>query len=264
MADDTDYEFSVESDTTQAFGPVFKENLDITRIIFDFSCWLSDVDDATSEPISAVIYPIIGLESNTTFPPYQVDYPLNLNTVSPALTDDYPLTVQSVSITHSATEIEVRLSAGTPGLTYVVSVVASAATTKRRKQVDCLVTVEPPLNPNLLSQASPDISDMSPPITISGGDTTLPMGFNGRLYIENQSNAPITITLPVTPVEGQRVAPVDLLGNAQTYPITFIGAAGDNIYSSVSFTSDVNYDDLIFEYVGDHWIILSSRYSFLA
>jgi hypothetical protein len=100
-------------------------------------------------------------------------------------------------------------------------------------------------------------------LTISG-DYTLPLGFAGRIYVENGSSAPLTITLPVTPTEGQRIAPVDINGNAATYPITYAGAVGDNIYASPTFVSDVNYDDLIFEWVGDHWIVLASRYTFLA
>jgi hypothetical protein len=262
MAADPDYTFYVESDTMDPFGPVFKENLDITRLVYDFTCWLAEEDEGTSEPISAVSYPIVGVESNLGRD-WQVDYPLGSNATPTPISDDYPLSIQSVAIASSATEIEVRVSAGTPGITYVVSVIASSATTKRRKQVDTLVTIEEPLNPNLLAQSAPDITDVSPPLTISG-DYTLPLGFAGRIYVENEASLPITITLPVTPTEGQRLAPVDILGNAATYPITYAAATGDTVYTAPSFVSDVNYDDLIFEWVGDHWIVLASRYTFLA
>lgn len=259
---DTDYEFFVESDTTQPFGPISKENLDITRLNFDFTCWLEDQEDATTEPISAVIYPVIGVESNLG-KVWQADYPLDgAPGPPPPISDDFPLTVQSVEISEGAKEVNVRVSAGTPGLTYIVSVVVSSATTKRRKQVDALVYVEDPLNPNLVALAAPDITDVSPPLTISGS-YVLPLGFAGRIYIENSSGAPITLTLPPTPTEYQRVAPVDINGNAATYPVTVVGATGDLIYGGSSFVMDMNYDDLIFEYDGSHWIILASKYGFL-
>lgn len=261
MADENDYVFYVDSGTTQPFGPVSKENLDITRLVFDFTCWLVDADDGTTEPISSVGFPAIGLASQAGYPPWQVDYPFSDNTTPVVIEDTYPLTIQSVTIAAGATEVEVLVSAGTPGVEYVVSVVASAATTRRRKQVDCLVSVEAPLNPDLLAASTPDPTAGAP--LIVSGDTTLPLGFDGRVYVENGSSAPITITLPITPNQAQRVAPVDINGNANTYPITYAGAPGDNIYSSPTFVSDVNFDDLIFEWTGDHWIVLSSRYTFL-
>jgi len=259
---DPDYEFVVEPDTTEPFGPVTKENMDVTMLVFDFSCWLENADDATSEPISAVIYPMVGLADTSSIGSFRIDYPVDCPETRTLPPDDYPLTVQSVEITDSATEVNVRVSAGTPGLTYVVSVIVSSASTKRRKQVDALVNVEQPLNPNLLSIATPDPVDAQPPLTISGS-YALPMGFVGRIYIENSSGAPISLTLPPTPKEFDRVAPVDINGNAATYPVTVVPSTGDLIYTQPNFVMDVNFDDLIFEYDGQHWIILASRFGFL-
>lgn len=256
-----DYKFDILADTLEPFGPVHKENLDIIRLLFDFHCWLED-DGDLAEPIAAVSYPVIGVEPKTPIPPWQNDYPLdNSSVTAPPAEDTYPLSVMSVAISTDASRVEVRLQAGTPGLTYVISVIGSSATTKRRKQVDCFIYVEPPINPSLVSLAAPDITDITPPLIVSG-TTTLPLGFEGRIYIENSSGAPFTITLPVTPQQAQRVAPVDILGNAHIYPITFAGAPGDTIYSSPTYVMNANYDDIIFEWVGDHWIVLNNYYSF--
>jgi hypothetical protein len=252
-----DYRFDIFPNTTQPFGPVAKENLDITRLIFDYTCWLND-----GEHISSVSQPVVALEGKIPVPPWQNDYPLdNTSVTEPPEEDEYPLTIQSSAITTTATHVEVRISAGTPGLNYVVTVIATSSISNRRKQVDCLVTIERPLNENMMAEATPDTDEN---VIIVGDDATLPMDFTGRVYIENGSGHPITITLPITPKQLQRVAPVDISGNANVYPITFAGAPGDLIYSSPTFTTAVYADDLIFEWVGTHWIILASRYSFLA
>lgn len=256
---DPDYEFAVQPDTTEPFGPVTKENLDIILLVFDFSCWLENPDDQTSEPIGVASWPVIGINPSLPSGSWQVDYPPG-STPAPPTSDDYPLTVQSVELTDDATEISVRLAAGTPGMTYVVSVFASAAATKRRKQVDCLLSIERSINPSLVAEIPPPTSIPGPP-TVIGGDTTLPVGFDGRVYIE--AAGPVTLTLPATPNVYQRVAPVDINGTAGTYPITVAGAAGDLIYTSPTFVMDIAHDDLIFEFDGDHWIVLASRYGFL-
>jgi hypothetical protein len=252
-----DYFFSVMPYTVQPFGPVTKENLDVTLLIFDFSCWLNE-----GETIGALAQPAVKLEGAVPVPPWQNDYPLDDTSVTQPPPDTYPLMIQSAAIALSATQVQVRVSAGTPGLNYVVSVVAtSSAAQPRRKQVDCLVKIEVPLNPDMVSASAPDITATQP--IIVNGSQTIPMGYNGRVYINNTSGAPITVTLPITPTQLQRVAPVDIGGNAATYPITYSGAPGDLIYTVASFVSDISYDDLIFEWTGAHWIILASRYAFL-
>jgi hypothetical protein len=252
-----DYFFSVMSYTVQPFGPITKENLDVTLLTFDFTCWLN-----TGESIGGISQPQIKLEGKVPIPPWQNDYPLDNTSVTQPPGDFYPLTVQSAAIAFSASQVQVRVSAGTPGLNYVVSVVAtSSATQPRRKQVDCLVTIEMPLNPNMVSASAPDMTAVQPIIVNSS--QTLPMGYNGRVYVENTSGAPITVTLPIAPTQLQRVAPVDIYGNAGQYPITYAAAPGDGIYGQPNFISDIAYDDLIFEWVGNDWIILSSKYSFI-
>jgi hypothetical protein len=252
-----DYFFSVMPNTVQPFGPITKENLDVTLLVFDFTCWLN-----TGEAIGAISQPQIRLEGKVPIPPWQNDYPLDNTTVTQPPADTYPLMIQSAAIALSASQVQVRVSAGTPGLNYVVSVIAtSSAPQPRRKQVDCLVTIEVPLNPNMVSASAPDISAVQP--IIVNGSQTLPMGYNGRVYVQNTSGAPITVTLPVAATQLQRVAPVDINGNAGEFPITYAAASGDMIYGSPTFASDINYDDLIFEWTGAHWIVLASRYAFL-
>jgi hypothetical protein len=252
-----DYFFSVFPNTSLPFGPITKENLDVTLLTFDFTCWLN-----TGETIGALAQPAIKLEGAVPIPPWQNDYPLDNTSVTRPPADTYPLMIQSAAIASTATQVQVRVSAGTPGLNYVVSVVVtSSAAQPRRKQVDCLVTIEVPLNPNMVSASAPDITATQP--IIVNNSQTLPMGYSGRVYVQNTSGAPITVTLPITPTQLQRIAPVDITGNAGTYPITYAGAAGNLVYTGPSFTTDINFDDLIFEWTGAHWIVLASRYAFL-
>ena len=175
-----DYFFSVMSYTVQPFGPITKENLDVTLLIFDFSCWLN-----AGETIGSIAQPAIKLEGAVPVPPWQNDYPLDDTSVTKPPADTYPLMIQSAAITTTATQVQVRVSAGTPGLNYVVSVVATSSepTQPRRKQVDCLVTIEVPLNPDMVSASAPDITAVSP--IIVNGSQTLPLGFSGRVYVQN-------------------------------------------------------------------------------
>ena len=251
MADGNDYRFDVFPNTTQPFGPVFKENMDIVRLVIDFTCWLEG-----GEVIYAVSTPAIAIEGSPT-PPWQNDYPLDNTSVTVVPVDAYPLTVQSVYFTLNGAQVEIRLAAGTPGINYVVSVVATSSepVRQRRKQVDVLVTIEQPLNSDLVQVASPDPTAVMPIIVT--GNTNLPLDYNGQVYIQNTSGGPITITLPVAPTQLQRVAPVDILGNASLFPVTIAGALpADKIYTSPTYVIDVDYDDLIFEWEGDHWITI--------
>jgi hypothetical protein len=252
-----DYFFTVFPNTSLPFGPITKENLDVTLLTFDFTCWLN-----SGEAIGSISFPQVKLEGAVPIPPWQNDYPLDNTSVTQPPTDIYPLVVQSAAIALNAAQIQVRVSAGTPGLNYVVSVVGTSnAPYPRRKQVDCVVTIEVPLNPNMVSASAPDVTAVEP--IIVNGSQTLPLGYSGRVYVENTSGAPITVTLPIAPTQLQRVAPVDISGNAGIYPITYAAAPGDNIHGFPTFVSDINYDDLIFEWVGNHWIALMSRYGMM-
>jgi hypothetical protein len=188
-----DYFFSVFSNTSLPFGPVTKENLDITCLVFDFSCWLG-----TGEMLGSVAQPVIALEGVPLIPPWQSDYPID-DTPSAPPVDTYPLT--SLSVTMSSTQVQVRVSAGTPGLSYVVSVLASAgAASARRKQVDCFVTIEQPLNSSLV--AAGDVPAVDPGDVVilvpSSGDTVAPGNAN-YVYINNSAVlAVLTIQLPST------------------------------------------------------------------
>jgi hypothetical protein len=125
---------------------VRKKNLDVTLLIFDFTCWLN-----SGETISTISMPSVHVEAAAPVPPWQNDYPLD-NTSAYPPSDTYTLTIQSSTIASSSTQIQILVAAGTPGLSYVVSAVAtSSATQSRHKQIDCIVTIEMPLNFELLS-----------------------------------------------------------------------------------------------------------------
>lgn len=255
-----DWFFTVMADDTQAYGPATKENMDIIRLVFDFSCWLEP-----NEGIGSITFPVILAEPKLPVPPWQNDYPLDNTSVAYPLDDIYPLAVASEAITGLSSKVEVRVGAGTPGMTYVVSTIVTAATTGRRKQVDCLVTIELPLNPNLVGNMDVDPDALTPPLVL-GGDATIPVGYMGRVYVENGTGAPIRIFLPAAPQVLQRIEPVDILGTfSPATPCHYQGAPGNLIDGLAEFVSDIPFDDLIFEWTGGArgWIALMSRYSML-
>ena len=253
-----DWYFTVMADDTQAYGPATKENLDIIRLVFDFSCWLDN------EGIGATTYPQIMISPVLPVPPWQNDYPLDNTSVTNPVTDDpYPLTVIAEAVTGLSSKLEIRVGAGTPGATYVVSAMVRGSNTMRRKQVDCLVTVEIPLNPSLVGEVDITPEDLSAPLVI-GGSATIPVNYHGRVYVENGTGFPITITLPASPYVLQRIEPVDILGTFGTAPCTYVGAPANLIDGQVTFVTDTPHDDLIFEWTGSQWIVLCTRYGMIA
>lgn len=240
-----DYRFDIFPNTTQPFGPVVKENLDITLLIFDFTCWLNE-----GETISWVPQPVVALEGNTLVPPWQNDYPLDNTSVTGPPNDDYPLVVLSTAITNGSTGLEVRISAGTPGLNYVVSVIVNSTVSERRKQVDCLVTVDQLINSNVISQSTPGSIEN---IIVIGGNTTIPIGFIGFALVENNTSAPITVTMPVDHPSGKRITVKDAIGNAGTYPITISGG-GTNIEGVSTLVLSYNYSWADLLSTGTSWV----------
>jgi hypothetical protein len=113
----------------------------------------------------------------------------------------------------------------------------------RRIQVDVLVTVQVPLNESMVS-----VIDVDPEVQIGeplvlGGSATIPVNFNGRVYVENGTGVPITITLPASPFVLQRIAPVDILGTFGTAPCTYAGAPANLIDGQATFVTDTPHDD---------------------
>jgi hypothetical protein len=144
-----DYTFLVPvPETTAPFGPVSKENYDLTEINIDYTNWLEP-----GETISFSMPPVA--VAATPQVPWQQDYPLDaaISACAGTVTDTYPLTVISTSV--ESTIAQALLQAGTPGLTYAVSFVATASISERRKQVDVLVFVGSLVNPLAVGAAGP-------------------------------------------------------------------------------------------------------------
>ena len=91
------------------------------------------------------------------------------------------------------------------------------------------------------------------PMMVVSATTALPAGYRGFVRVENGTNAPITITLPASPVASQAITLKDTYGNAATYPITITGD-GPAIEGAATLVMAFNYGwvDLIF--TGSQWV----------
>ena len=262
---DKDYNFKVFADTLDPLGPVEKENLDVIRLIYDWSCWCD-----TGEHLAQIDFPTIqALPPGASPTNWRQDYPPDTASDTPP-TDDYPLRILSEAITTAitgspATTVEIKVIAGTPGLSYVMSYVVTSNTSRRRKQIDTVVTIQQPLNTLMVGPGDLD-PDTLPPIVVTGG-VALPMGFDGLVILTNNaSTTDIVITLPPNPEMGQRVKFIDALGTDQAFPVTF-RADGDAIMDgdgTTNFVSTINYDVLEWTWTGSNWHLDAQRFNFLA
>lgn len=252
-----DYDFTVFPSDLEPYGVVGKENLDIIRLTYDFSCYLE-----TGETVQSIEFPTIKSVSVDVAQNWRQDFPVEC--VTPEVLEDiYPLIVVSEAITNAGHSVEIRVNAGTPLFTYVLSFIAVASVTRRRKQVDTLITIEQPVNSAMLGpgQINPDIV---PPLVIT--DTTaLPMGFDGLVILQNANNSGIVVTLPPNPQLGQMLEFIDAYGKDGAYPVTFRGDGdvpidGDG---SLAFVSSISYDCLRWKWVGANWHLMATRFDFL-
>jgi hypothetical protein len=259
---DKDYKFTVLADNLEPYGPVGKENLDVIRLVFDFSCWVD-----TNENLGQIDFPTISLlPPSSASANWRQDYPPDDTTTDSAPPDDtYPLKVVSEAITGTpGTTVEIKVNAGTPDLSYVVSFVVVGSSTRRRKQVDTIVNIEHPVNPLMVGPGDLD-PDVVPPIIITG-TTALPMGFDGWVFLSNTGNTDsIVITMPPNPILGQMLGFIDTLGKDEAHPVTFRGDGdvpidGDG---SLAFVSSISFDVLRFSWGGANWHVESMRYGFL-
>ena len=261
-----EYYFAVNTDDDKGipFGPVNKDNMDISRLIIDFACWLDP-----SESITLLEHLLIKAEPPALIPPWQANYPLDETSAIVYPVDTYPLTFYRNNIIHEGKAVVLDMAAGTPGLTYVVSFVAQAGVSLRKREVDTLLTIDRPFNP-LMVALGESIPTYEYPLFITMS-TALPLGFAGRVYINNLQSAPITVTLPPSPLLGDVVSILDYGETATPYPVTFIGAFGSEAFSipSVSldpcgpaefFVSNISGDDLTFEWTGAYWAIGTNLY----
>jgi hypothetical protein len=257
-----DYRFTVFPDDLTPYGPIGKENLDVIRMTYDFSCYLE-----TDEVVQEVQFPTIAVAPSTTpvnqnwRTDYRPDCPPPAATEIPP--DTYPLKVVSEAIADAGKSIQVKVNAGTPGLTYVLGFVTVGGTTLRRKQVDTLIWIDQPLNPMMIGPG--DLNpDVVPPVIISDS-TALPMGFDGVVILQNATTSNIVITLPPNPILGQMVEFIDAYGTDGTYPVTFRGDGDVPIDGDgrLVFVSSINYDCLRWKWTGANWHLMATRFDFL-
>lgn len=261
MAVEKDYKFTVFSDTLDPLGPVGKENMDVIRLQFDFYAYLD-----AGETIQIVEFPTISLAPAAAEQRlWNQDYPVGNDLTPVVLADTYPLSIVSEAITNMGLQVDIRLNAGTPDMTYVVSFVIVGNTTRRRKQVDTFIAIEHPVNALMVGPGQLD-PDILPPIVVSGS-VALPMGFAGLVILENSgNNTSIVLTLPPNPALGQLIDFIDALGKDGLYPVTFRGdgdAPVDGDLSSI-FVSNLAYDALRFIWMGTNWHLESQRFGFLS
>lgn len=258
-----EYYFSVDVDDDKGvpFGPVNKDNMDVSRLIVDFSCWLDP-----SESITELAHLMILAEPPASVPPWRSNYPLDETTIVTVPVDAYPLAFVRNQVIHSGKAVALDMGGGTPGLTYVVSFVATAGVSRRRREVDILLVIDQPLNPGMVA-LSPGVTPVYVYPLVINMTTALPFGLNGRVYIDNTTGAPITVTLPPSPLMGDVVCFLDIGFTNGTYPVTFIGAFGsENILHPSGITEFVSTfagDDLCFEWTGTFWAVASKHYGFL-
>jgi hypothetical protein len=114
------------------------------------------------------------------------------------------------------------------------------------------------IRPDIYGAAMPDAwtivapaSSSSVPIQVAM-TTVLPAGSAGDVSIANVAAAPITITLPPSPMVGQVLKFKDVAGNAGTYPITIVPAAG-TIDGSASYQIVSDYSSIELYWMGSQW-----------
>jgi hypothetical protein len=94
-------------------------------------------------------------------------------------------------------------------------------------------------------------SSPAAPIAIPGSGA-LPVGSAGDVSIANITAAPITITLPPSPTLGQALKFKDTAGNAGTYTITLVPAAG-TIDGNTNYQLMSNYMSVELYWMGTQW-----------
>ena len=92
----------------------------------------------------------------------------------------------------------------------------------------------------------------TPTMVTVNSTTTLTTGFRGFVRAENNTSAPITITLPASPTAGQTVTIKDMLGNAGNWAITVAGN-GQTIEGMATLVISFNYGWLDLIYTGVQW-----------
>jgi hypothetical protein len=250
-----EYYFAITTDDDKGvpFGPVNKDNLDVARLIIDFSCWLD-----TNESITEISYMAIRANSMASSSiSWRANYPINCADYSTSVptVDSYPLIFVDHSVIHEGRAVVVDVAAGTPLYNYVVSFTATAGLSRRRRLVDILMTIDQPINPDMVAVGGPVPVYYYPLIVHTS--TIFPADFKGRVYVDNTTGGPITMTLPLSPTAGDEVCFLDIAGNFDEFPVTFIGAPGSTTFEDggTSITAKSQHEDICFEWTGAYWNI---------
>lgn len=231
---------------TGVLGRSRKAVADTLRVVIDFSRWLD-----TGETIGSLSRFSLKVDTdNEVATAWQVDYPFETTTDSAAIADTVPLILTGATITGAKANI--LLGAGTPKLTYIVSFVATGATSGRVREVDFFVTVDEMVNDEMITSLDPAQSST---VTVVSGTTALAANTTGAVFVQNGSAAPITITLPASPVMDQTITIVDVTGNAATYTITLVGAAGATINDHATYPLTMNYAAITVRWNGTKWVV---------
>jgi hypothetical protein len=253
-----EYYFVVNTDDDKGvpFGPVNKDNMDVSRLIVDFTCWLDP-----NETITQIAHMMIGAglcsTANVGFGTWQSDYPLDCAHLSTSTTtppvDTYPLIFARTSVFSAGKMVEIDVSGGTPGLTYAVSFTVTAGVSFRRRVIDICVAIDQPINPAMVG-----LGDVYPsfdfPLVVNSS-TTLPYGFTGIVLVEIAED-PITITLPTSPIMGHEIRIKDVFGNAASFHITVNTVDGSLIDDTATYTIAFGFGNLGIVWTGSRWSIL--------
>lgn len=162
-----------------------------------------------------------------------------------------PLEILVASVTQAGTKATLLIGQGTPGLTYAVSFLAVVAPSMRRKSVDILVCIGTPMVDIELPTLPPP-----PAYQFVLGDIDLAFGSTGSIFVNNTSNAAITITLPPNPTINQNLVIKDIAGNSATYPIT-VDAVGYTIDGEPDLIIRYNFGWAEFTFTGVQWVQIS-------
>ena len=117
-------------------GHLRKDTAETSRFSVNLSDWLDEGEAIVGlEQLSVIV------EDADLATAWQADYPFTPTEELVDIPDTAPLELVAYGLTHGNAQAEILVGGGTPGLTYLVSMLAVGSTSSRKKQVDFNVTV---------------------------------------------------------------------------------------------------------------------------
>lgn len=227
---------------------VAKDTAEVARLLADMSGWL-DEDEVIG---SLTRFSLVVNGSVPLATAWQVDYPFELTVEVSPITDSVPLVMTGASIL-GGTQASILVGAGTPGVSYIVSCIATGSTSGRQKEIDFYVNVNEMVNENMVSSLDPTPSETT---TVVAGSVALDEGVTGTVFVQNAAAAAITITLPPSPTLNQTVDGVDAAGNAATYTIHWEADSGALINGAATYDFTLDYQSASFRWNGTQWTVV--------